>query len=83
METGAGLRAGLLRAARAAAGIQQVDAAAGAGIAENTLIDAEHGRRCSDRTFRRLAEVYRRRGVEIAVAVDGASGYVMVRGESG
>lgn len=62
------LRASLLRAARAAVGLQQLEACGRAGIAENTLLDAEAARRVSDRTWNALREVYGQAGVKIELA---------------
>lgn len=59
------VRAACLRAARAAAGMMQDEAARKAGIAANTLLDAEMGRRISGKTWRALQFCYEKNGVRI------------------
>lgn len=57
------VRAAALRAMRAWANLQQGEAAASAGISENSLIAAEKGRRCSDKTWRAMTDFYASRGL--------------------
>lgn len=62
----------LLRALRQLAGQpKQTEVAAEAGIALNTLIAAERGAACSDRTWNILVEYYRSLGCQFTTLPDG------------
>lgn len=56
-------QARVLRAMRAWLGIEQAEAANGGGIAERTLLDAEKGRACSDKTWTAMIAFYGSRGI--------------------
>ena len=56
-------KAQILRTARAWLGEEQKAAAEAAGLAWNTLIAAEKGRSCTDKTWDRMSEHYRSRGI--------------------
>jgi len=57
-----------LRAARALIGEEQAAAAAGAGLAWNTLVAAERGKRISERTWTTMLAFYESRGVFVKEA---------------
>lgn len=63
-------RARLLRAARAAAGIGQAEAAAGGGVSEQTLYQAERGAACSDKTWTAMIVFFAARGIGIGCVGD-------------
>lgn len=54
-----------MRACRAWLGINQKDAAKLAGLSDPTLIKAEKGQECSDRTWELLVGIYAARGAHI------------------
>lgn len=64
-------RAAILRASRAYLGIDQIEASDSAGISQRTLIAAERGRVCTDKTFDKLTTVYAAWGMVVEM-VDGA-----------
>lgn len=56
-------RSSHLRAARAWLGTDQAVAAAGGDISENTLIAAEKGRACTDKTWHKMLAYYEGQGI--------------------
>lgn len=63
-------RPALLRAARAWLDADQRGTAAAAGIGLNTLLSAERGAGCTDKTWNRMVEHYRSQGLTFAEADD-------------
>ena len=57
--------AALLRAARAALGLEQSEVMAGAGIGDGTLRAAEQGERLSEKTWVALTSYYASQGVHV------------------
>lgn len=56
-------RASALRASRAWTGLEQKAVATAAGVGERTLLDAEAGRACSNKTWEKVAAFYATRGL--------------------
>lgn len=57
-------RSAALRAMRACTDLRQAEVMAETGLSQSTLSAAEKGYEMSDKTWRRLCEVYAARGVE-------------------
>lgn len=64
--------AAALRAARAGLNIRQRDLLDAAGLAENTVIAAEQGRACSEKTWAALSAYYEAKGVVVEEGEGGA-----------
>jgi DNA-binding XRE family transcriptional regulator len=70
-------KSAFLRAARAWLGEEQRAAATAAGVGWNTLLDAEKGRACTDKSWAKLADYYRSRG--ISLVEDGELVFIIIR----
>lgn len=71
-------QASVLRAMRAWINIEQAGAARGADIGERTLLDAEKGRGCSEKTWVKLLAFYATYGLHWRPADDLEPGRILI-----